>query len=258
MRKEPTFEIEGLKVYLEQEDDNVNPYNEMDMLSEVVTWMRNYEFSSSGAYCQGLRNSGYGQKYKLYEGPDEIAEAVKKRELAAAWPLFAYMHSGITINLGEMEGWWPDKEWDCGLAGFAYVTMEKAKVEFSNLFDKNGRCKNRKKLQEECHRITQSEIGVLDQCLTGDVWYYTIQDAEGDFLDSCGGIYGYEEAKQMAREEATAIAKERAEKAMRKETSNPHTTQGDQTMKRPNAYSVAFTREALNEWKESKTDGSNS
>lgn len=203
-----TIEYKSYVIKILPEESVIHPYDEQDMLTEVVTWMSRYEFSAKGAYVDRARS------WKFYSSPNEIATALKSGELVYAAPLYAYIHSGITVNLGEMAWHWPDKLWDCGLAGFVYVTRIKAKREFPELFNRLGRVRSKERLAQECERIAKSETKILNQWLTGDVWMYAIVNANGDSVDSCGWMYGYSyceaEAKQMVDYLAEKAGKETA------------------------------------------------
>lgn len=179
--------IDGYWVLVEPEADAKNPMRERKMVTDVVTWMRSYEFSSEDP--------------KPYDGPGEVKTAVESGELAFAAPLFAYIHSGITVNLGEMRATWPDKEWDCGLAGYVYITMEKAKKAWPEL---SGEA-----LKRACRERAIQDIEVLDQWLKEDVWVYDVTGPDGRRVDSCGWIYGYDEACKMAMEVVENARKKR-------------------------------------------------
>jgi len=142
-----------------------NPYKEYDQLSDVVTWTRNYEFSSE----------------EVYSNPTEVIEAFDRGEVVWCTPLMAYIHSGITVRLWNC-GNWPDQQWDCGLAGYVYVTKKKAKEEFPNY---GGRT-----LWLACNKRVEDEVETLDDWLTGNIWGYEIENEEGEVVDSCWGFYG--------------------------------------------------------------------
>ena len=40
----------------------------------------------------------------------------------------------------------------------------------------------------------RAEVKVYDQYLTGDIWAAHVEDDDGDFLDSCCGFYGLDDA----------------------------------------------------------------
>jgi hypothetical protein len=53
---------------------------------------------------------------------------------------------------------------------------------------------------ETAKKCLIGEVATYDQYLTGDVWFYSIQDSKGEVLDSCYGFYGYEYARKEAEE----------------------------------------------------------
>jgi hypothetical protein len=185
--------IDRYRVRVEPEEDVENPMREFEMLTDVVTWMRSYEFSS--------------EQPKPYDSPHEVMRAVKNGEVAFASLLFAYIHSGITIHMEEMKEIWPDKQWDCGLAGCVYIRMEKAKKEWPKL--------SRRALNRACRKRAMQDVEVLDQWLRGDVWVYDVIDPNGELVDSCGWIYGYDDACNMAMEALEKVREEREGKSRR-------------------------------------------
>lgn len=38
----------------------------------------------------------------------------------------------------------------------------------------------------------EGEVQVYNDYLSGSVYYYTVEDPEGEHIDSCGGFYGYD------------------------------------------------------------------
>ena len=104
-------------------------------------------------------------------------------------PLYLYDHSGITISMGPFSC-----PWDSGCVGFIYVTRKRAEEELG-LDDGDlptGRdFKNYESLDDYVvNHIFANEIKVYDQYLRGDVWYFVIEDAGGDVVDSCAGFFG--------------------------------------------------------------------
>lgn len=103
---------------------------------------------------------------------DEILEILKDKKMYVSLPVYAYVHSGTTIATAPF-----GCKWDSGLAGVIYVEL--SNPEFAAV--------------EKALELLQGEIKILDQELTGDVWYYNIEDG-----DSCGGLYGYDCALKKA------------------------------------------------------------
>ncbi len=178
----------GYTYKIEQEEYAPHPCEDSDGWgASIVTWMRNYELSSPDAYIDKRR--------KVYDSPGEVHAACDAGDLVFCAPVFAYIHGGITIRMGSM-GNWPDQQWDCGLAGMVYVTRAAMKAEWPELFNKNGKIKNRKQLNEKAEKLCSSLVSTVDQWCTGDIWHFQIFDPEGEEVDACGMCYGYSDTEK--------------------------------------------------------------
>ena len=93
-------------------------------------------------------------------------------------PLYLYDHSGITISTSPFSC-----KWDSGQIGFVYISKEQAR----NIHGK-------KSCAEKALKALDGVVKTYDQHLTGDVWFVTITDAEGEYLECIGGYYGYDYA----------------------------------------------------------------
>ena len=138
----------------------------------------------------------------------EVREAVQGvvEDHYVILPLYLYDHSGITMNTtGFSCGW------DSGQVGFIYMDMETAEREWKA-------CKEHKeKYPESKFEPTESareygakrlkhEVEVYDMYLTGQVFGYTVEDEDGNHLDSCWGYYGEDDVKQEAERSADHYA----------------------------------------------------
>ena len=94
-----------------------------------------------------------------------------------ALPLYLYDHSGITMSTVPFSC-----PWDSGQVGWIYVEKKDVLKEY-----------NWKVLTAERHaevvRLLRSEVTIYDQHLRGEVYYYAINDPEGELYDCCGGYY---------------------------------------------------------------------
>lgn len=147
-----------VKVYF----DNLaeNPRTLYDNLSTMICFHRRYDL---------------GDKHNM--DIDEAQEFFKRKDIIAL-PLFLYEHSGITISTSAFSC-----QWDSGQVGFIYVEKEKIREEW-----KVKRIS--KKLHDRIVEIMQAEISEYDDYLTGQVFYYTVENENGEHIDSCGGYYG--------------------------------------------------------------------
>lgn len=99
-------------------------------------------------------------------------------------PLYLYEHSGLSISTGSFTC-----KWDSGQTGF---------------------------IVGENDDIIESEINEYDMYLRGEIYYYTLYNDNGDIIDSCGGLLGYDTAENEAENNLlyyhNKAKKERAEK----------------------------------------------
>lgn len=95
-----------------------------------------------------------------------------------ALPLYLYDHSGITMKTTPF-----GCRWDSGKVGYIYVSKEAVRKEYSVK-------RISAKLRERVLNVLESEIETFDQYITGDVYGFSIEDDEGNIVDSCTGFYG--------------------------------------------------------------------
>lgn len=115
------------------------------------------------------------------EYPDRLAEKYY------FFGLEAYIHSGVRLAL-SMEGNFPDRAWDVSQLGLVFVS------------------KGHWKTEAKARKAALSLIEEWNNHLSGNVYGYQIEDAEGNHLDSCWGYSGDYDAKDGILDEARAIA----------------------------------------------------
>ena len=75
--------------------------------------------------------------------------------------------------------------WDAGKVGIIYVTDEEVR--------KNYNVKRiSAKLREKVIEHLKAEVKTYDQYISGDVYGYTVEDKDGNQIDSCCGFYGHD------------------------------------------------------------------
>lgn len=118
-------------------------------------------------------------------------------------PLYLYDHSGITMSTSGF-----NCRWDSGKVGYIYADLEKFKKEFG--WTQLSR-------QRKFYIATEltNEVKTYDQFLTGEVYRYTVQDDNGDCVDSCGGFYSREDAEAEAKSSVASQEKYAAEQVER-------------------------------------------
>lgn len=162
----------------------------------------------------------------MYEVIDDltIEQCLQALQNHIEWlPLWLYDHSGITMSCGTRSGQYADR-WDSSCVGFIIAGKKSIMEDACEILrDENGEplleehvhenfpttfSVATRPLTEETWRaraveIMKEDVALYDQYLTGDVYYYTLYEAdavEGEDPDyenadweeteSCGGFYG--------------------------------------------------------------------
>ena len=186
-----TYTYRGLRIRIEQDTDAESPRT-WDNLGTLLCWHRRYWL--------GDRDKGRQNK-----GPDLDPEGFRdwwkdNGKGGILLPLRLYDHSGISISAGSE---YPlNDAWDSGPVGFCFVTRETILKEYG------GRIVTAKK-REQARKVLLAEVATYDQYLRGDVYGFTVEDSEGEYLDSCWGFIGFEFCKQVAEQ----VADHHADKA---------------------------------------------
>lgn len=127
--------------------------------------------------------------------PEEDAEtnlyAERAKELKKQYHVFgleAYIHSGVVLALSR-EGNFVDRQWDVSQLGAVFVKKTEARTRAS------------------AKKMAQGLIETWNQYLSGDVYGFMIEDAEGNHLESCWGFYGMDAVEEGANESAEGEAK---------------------------------------------------
>ena len=174
---------EGYRVRIMQDDNGTDP-REWDNLGTMVCW--------HGRYNLGDEQPDYS--------PSEYLEDLP--EGTVILPLYLYDHSGITMSTSQFSC-----PWDSGQVGFIYATPERIRECFMG-----------EVTDDRVREALVGEVKTYDQYLTGDVYYYVVDnpvtcdhgDTHYEDVDACAGYLGYEdtvaEVKSMwpEREMATA------------------------------------------------------
>lgn len=128
---------------------------------------------------------------KLRDRQEDI-DILESRDDIIAYPVYAYIHSGIALSLSR-SGQFSDP-WDSGLFGFYIVDKAKLRHEWGN----KRITKDVRKRIDEC---VESEIQRLDDYYNGNVYGVCVLERDGDswrYLDNdevCWGLFGEDEAK---------------------------------------------------------------
>lgn len=177
-----TENYKDFTIEIEQDDIDESP-REWDNLGTMVCFHGRYELGDKTEYREEDQNSW-----------EELAMRLKKDGAIIVMPLYLYDHSGLRIKVGSFAGLLPQghAEFDSGCVGFIYVTAEKLRKEYNVK-------RITKSIFNKAKKVLEGEVSTYDQYLSGDVYRFDITDADGENVDSLGGIYGYDEALEEAK-----------------------------------------------------------
>lgn len=107
-----------------------------------------------------------------------------------AFPVYAYIHSGIALSLSRSVTDLDPQGWDNGQSGWMYIGKDKVESE------------------EAAYCLCTAELEEFEAYLNGDVWGYSIYEGSEDAdpgdcreLESCGGYYGWRNVEEFVRGE---------------------------------------------------------
>ena len=197
------FVVDGLTVVICHDGDSESP-REWDNIATMVHWHRNYDLcdrrvSGPRSFLLELMQEREWREHQK-EVPDEIPDKNIGDYIEKYYwilPLFLYDHSGLSIRVRNF-----DCSFDSGQVGFIYIDKDDERLLE---VDEDGETR-----EETARRIMKQEVKTYDQYLTGDVYWYCIENEKGNVLDSCGDIYGFDNCKKEATEAAKVIAKKLA------------------------------------------------
>lgn len=232
MKPIETIEKGNLKAEIFIDDMIDDPRKEGDHPSTMVCWHGRYnlgdkevDYKPEDFFYQLVDTFYDSRKPRVFiPHPDDVPEPaynrykLKLREIAenkyVILPLFLYDHSGITISCGSENFRAVDSHgWDWGQVGWIYISLEKARKEWS---DAKG--ESEADLRKRVVTYLQGEVEEYDQFLTGDVYRINVTKEDKcdhgtdhrENVDSCGGFYGIDYARQEAQSMLDAATKEAA------------------------------------------------
>jgi hypothetical protein len=129
-------------------------------------------------------------QFRDYDSWDEVKDYIAKElDGVVILPVQMYDHSRVSIYVGNTA----DK-WDGGQAGFIYVTRAQIQKEYS--------CKNiTQKIRDQVSCRLVNEVETYSQYMEGEVYQFSVRDAQGNELNACGGYYGEKSLRQELERE---------------------------------------------------------
>jgi hypothetical protein len=173
-----------IRVY--QDPDPMSP-REDDNLGTMTCFHRDYDL---------------GDKHDMT--PEDLIELVKNDEIISL-PLYILDHSGLWMRTGHFVE--DSQGWDTSMVGYIYVTRDKIKSEYNA-----GEVTQ--ELEARALTTLRHEVETYSLFLSGQVYDYTIDNPEGENIESCCGFYDTEymlkECKDVIKSDIVARVNERA------------------------------------------------
>jgi hypothetical protein len=171
------IEYKGHRIVIEQDDNPQNPREEWDNLTKI--------HCCSSSYYLGEHNHNSWE-----ECNEAIAE--HKRNGALVFDVYAYIHSGTVLSLGNFHGRVPQghAQFDSGKCGFIVVPKK-------GIMENWGKKNWTEALRKKAYEVAEQDIATFNEYLNNEVVGYIVDDDE-----SCWGYYG---GKQYAIDDAKSI-----------------------------------------------------
>lgn len=167
--------IMSVKINITQDGSPESP-REWDNLGTIAIAHRRYSFGDEEiSEPHEWLEDATGVVSNIYD-LEELEERFLKDYLAL--DVFMYEHGGISINT---EGF--SCPWDSGKVGYIYVSKDQLRNEY-------GWKRITKSRREKVEGWLRSEVKTLDQYLRGEVYNFSIEDDNGETIESCGGFFG--------------------------------------------------------------------
>lgn len=157
---------------IERDNDPESP-REWSNLCTMICWHSRYDLGDKHHYSDPLdftmslyrevMGESWFDKHKSDDWSD-ILQVLQESNLILVKAIHLYDHSGITVSTSNAYPY--NDRWDSSTVGFIYVTKKKLFEECIGMVEETW--------QEQADRYIESEMGIYDQYLRGDVYGYTL------------------------------------------------------------------------------------
>jgi len=191
--------LNGITLKIEQDELAQSP-REWDNLGTMVCWHNRYNlgdkhtFEDSHDFLSELAWSlDGGSTYEWEELQDmsdsELLAFVRSLKTMIL-PVYMYDHGDVSLSVEPYSC-----RWDSGQVGWVYATHDKLVKEYQQYFRKGGKKKLKRSDYERAERCLKAEVETYGQYVNGEVYWFGIEDENGELIDSCGGFFGYDPKK---------------------------------------------------------------
>lgn len=197
MIEHETFEHAGRKIRVGYEEDaeHANP-RECDNVTLFYCW--------HPSYVLGDEQFGRGDHDSMEEVERYLRE--ERGAVGPILPLYLLDHSGLSLSVGRPSAFDPGG-WDTTMVGFACCTEEGIAKCCGDGAEYRA--------DEWVEKAIRDDVRAYDAYLRGSVYWYLVENADGEVVGSCGGFLVVDEAdmehlRGQAREDAELDARDEA------------------------------------------------
>jgi hypothetical protein len=179
---------EGKFTVVVEPDPEAESGRDCDNVGVMVCFHKRHNLGDKHSYCF--------EDFSSWDNMEDhfVKNGLDDEPVAEILPLYLYDHDGITMNTTGFSC-----RWDSGQVGFIVATRKAVKDQLSI-------SRLTKKAREKIRKALIAEVECYDQFISGDVWCFEIRDEDGEFVEGCGNLYGYDycvrEAKKAAKRQA--------------------------------------------------------
>ena len=190
-----TFTHANMTVKIFQDETPPNPREEFNNLGTMLCFHKRYNLGDSTSKSRLYKTVPKIDHGDYSSWAEMEAAIVRDHDAAVVLPLYLYDHSGITMSTGPH-----GCRFDSGQVGFIYCT----KRTILNEYTVGGQPRKRlsKQVLQKVRECLESEVKTYDDYLTGNVYGFVVEDAQGEESASCWGFYGIEDAREAGKEQA--------------------------------------------------------
>jgi len=194
-----TFEHAGCTVYVGLDEDPgfANP-REMENATLLFCWHPDYVLGDEQFTSTDRARSGLPQFEAMEDVPDYLRD--ERGAVGPILPLYLYDHSGVTISVGRNPMTFDAAGWDTTMVGFACCPEERIDACCGDGAEY--------RTDEWIEGAIREEVRIYDAYLRGQVYWYRVENAEGEVVDSCGGFLVVDESDMEAMREEARFAAE--------------------------------------------------
>ena len=198
LSKQPTDDqINAMLRSLLKEKDYLEQYK------DFYLWMRSRKYKSSRIRAEFAINTMVEDIEDLTpEQRDAVLEVLSSQYVIK--PLYLYDHSNLVLSTAPFSC-----PWDSGQVGYAFCDIAALEKEFGVgryepvTVDGEVLCET---LLGYADKIIDGEVSEYSKYINGETYFASIKDSDGEFVDSCGGLIGYNYTVEVAKEKVDHLA----------------------------------------------------